>query len=186
MKFKSKKIITAVVIISIILIIAVGYTFSKFFRSVPGNATAEIATWSFKANAGDENQSLSSIVLKPTNGSKIAPGTNGAFQIKVDSIGSDVDVDYSVYISQEKLPANMRFNVQGHANTYSTMAELAEAELKGTLTRENNNQQRVYTIEWNWPYDVTNGNESLDYNDMLALEIPNLGFEIEVLGKQAQ
>lgn len=185
MSSKKRIVMSAIIIISLILIIVAGYTFSKFFKSVPGNATAQIAAWSFKANAGSETKSLSNITLSPTNGTKIAPGTNGSFQIKVDSAGSDVDVDYKVNISQEKLPANMRFKVQGKTATYTTMAALADAELHGTLD-SNNNQQQIFTIEWNWPYETSSGNTLLDSKDMEALTLTDLGFEIEVVGEQAE
>ena len=105
MSSKKKSILAVIVIISLLLIILAGYTFSKYFSSVTGKATAEIAEWSFKADAGKENSTLNDIKLVPTNGTKIAPGTSGEFKIKVDSIGSDVDVNYRVKISQEKLPA---------------------------------------------------------------------------------
>ena len=186
MSKSKKKMMTAIIIISVILIIAAGYTFSKFFKSVPGNATAQIAAWSFKANAGSDTQNLSSITLTPTNGTKIAPGTNGEFQIKVDATGSDVDVDYVVNISQEKLPANMRFNLQGETkNEYTSMASLAAAKLHGKLD-STNGMQKVYIIEWDWPYETSVGNTVLDSKDMEALELSSLGFGIEVVGEQAK
>ena len=188
MNLKKKSIIAVAIIISLILIILAGYTFSKYFASVTGKATAEIAAWSFKANAGSENAALSDIKLEPTNGTKIAPGTNGEFKIKVDSIGSDVDVNYRVEISQEKLPANMKFNIKGETQTFSTMAALANSKLTGTLD-SSNNQQKTYTIEWNWPYSSVDSetNTLLDSKDMEALGLANdLGFKIEVIGEQKQ
>ena len=185
---KKKKIILAVIIIiSLILIIAAGYTFSKYFTSVPGRATAEIASWSFKANAGGDSNPLTNITLSPNGGGKIAPGTNGTFQIVVDSIGSDVDVDYHVNISQENLPANMRFKLQGeNKTTYTSMAALASAELHDTFLATGS-QQKTYTIEWNWPYQTQgDGNTIETSNDMAALNLTNVGFQIEVVGEQAE
>lgn len=184
MDSRKKKVMTAIIIISIILIIAAGYTFSKFFKSVPGQATAQVAAWSFKANAGSDTKSLSSITLTPTNGTKIAPDTEGNFQIKVDASGSDVDVDYRVNISEEKLPANMRFYIQGENTPYTTMAALAQAKLNGTLD-STNNKQKTFNIRWVWPYETSSGNTLLDSKDMEALELTNLGFKIEVVGEQA-
>ena len=189
MSSKKKSILAVIVVISLLLIILAGYTFSKYFSSVTGNATAEIAAWSFKANAGKENSTLSDIKLVPTNGSKIAPGTSGEFQIKVDSIGSDVDVNYRIQISQEKLPANMKFNLKGETQTFTTMAALANSKLTGTLD-STNNQQKTYTIQWNWPYTTldSENNTLVDSKDMEALEIPanELGFKIEVIGEEKQ
>ena len=186
MNLKKKHILAIIAIISLILIIIAGYTFSKYFQSITGKADAEIAMWSFKANAGNENASLSDI--KPTNGTKIAPGTNGEFKIKVDSIGSDVDVNYHVEISQEKLPANMKFNIKGETQTFDTMEALANSKLIGTLD-SNNNKQEVYTIEWNWPFTTLDEetNTILNSKDMEALSMADeLGFKIEVIGEQKQ
>ena len=187
MSSKKKSILAIVAIISLILIIVAGYTFSKYFQSITGKASAEIASWSFKANAGNENKKLSDITLTPTNGTKIAPGTNGEFQIKVDSIGSDVDVNYEVAISQEKLPANMKFNIKGESQEFSTMEALAQSKLKGTLD-SSNNQEKTYTIQWNWPFESKdNENNLLDSKDMDALALADdLGFKIEVIGEQKQ
>ena len=56
---------------------------------VTGNGTAEIASWKFKVNENEEKMqtiSLSSTINNFTlaNG-KIAPGTSGSFQIKLDA-----------------------------------------------------------------------------------------------------
>lgn len=179
MNKKKKIIMSAIIIVALIIIIAAGYTFSRYFQSVTGDATATIASWAFKANAGEENKKLGDIVLKPTSGNKIAPGTSGEFQIKVDATGSDVDVDYVVNISQEKLPANMKFKLKNASNDYETMAALAEAEMNDTLT--SSVPTKTYNIVWNWPI----GSEATNNNDMEALKLSNLGFHIEVLGEQA-
>lgn len=178
---KKRKIMSVIIIVTLILIIAAGYTFSKYFQSVQGRATATISSWSFKANAGDENKKLGEIVLKPTNGNKIAPGTSGEFQIKVDSTGSEVDVDYSVNITQENLPANMRFKIKNKTQDYATMAALAEAEMEGTLTSAL--PTKTYDIVWDWPIENTSTNTN--NADMAALSLTNLGFQIEVVGEQA-
>lgn len=188
MSSKKKIAIAIILVISLIVFIAVGYTFSKYFQLIEGKASAQIAAWSFKANAGDTSKKLSEIVLKPVNGNtKIAPGTNGEFKIKVDSIGSEVDVDYKVEISQEKLPANMRFNIKGKSQTYTSMSALATAELHGTLNKSNN-QEKTYDIQWNWPFETKDAqNILLDSKDMEAISMgSDLGFKINVIGEQAE
>ena len=186
MSSKKKIVLTIAMIIAFILIIAVGYTFSKYIQEVGGTATAEIAAWSFKANAGSESEKLTDIKLKPRSGTKIAPGTSGEFKIKVDGTGSDVDVTYTTTISQEKLPANMRFNIKGETQTYTTMASLASSRLHGTLD-SSNGKEKTYIIEWNWPYKSDTDANIVDSNDMTALSYAgNLGFKIEVTGQQKE
>ena len=110
---KKKKITLIVIVVFLFASIAAGYAFSEYLKTVPDSAKARIAAWSFKTNFGGEREALNEIELSPTDGGKIAPGTEGEFQIKVDSKGSNVDVDYKVNISEENLPSNMRFKIKG-------------------------------------------------------------------------
>ena len=86
---KSKKIILIVAaIIAILVSFLGGQAYAKYMSKVTGNGTAEIASWKFKVNENEEKMqtiSLSSTINNFTlaNG-KIAPGTSGSFQIKLE------------------------------------------------------------------------------------------------------
>lgn len=183
MNNKKKILLIVALIVILIVAIAAGYTFSKYFKNEKGDVTATIATWAFKANAGQDSQKLGDIVLKPEGGTKIAPGTSGQFKIKVDATGSEVDVDYTVSITQEKLPANMQFKLLGDKEYLPSMSALA-SKIQGTLTKDN--PTKTYDIVWNWPITTPgDGNTVETSKDMQALNLGNLGFHIEVLGEQA-
>ena len=81
----------------------------------------------------------------------------------------------------------MRFKLQGdNQTTYTSMAALASAELHDTLLATGN-QQKTYTIEWNWPYQTPGDGNTLETSkDMAALKLTNVGFKIEVVGEQAE
>ena len=70
-----------------------GGAYAKYMSKVSGNGIAEVANWSFKVNESSEQ--IQSISLKSTaNNSKlldnkIAPGTEGNFQVKLDATGSE-------------------------------------------------------------------------------------------------
>ena len=98
---KSKKIVFIVVAIMAILMSFVGgQVYAKYMSKITGNGTADIASWSFKVNEKDEK--MQTISLKSTiNNStlvnnKIAPGTKGDFQIKIDASGAEVGIDYKI------------------------------------------------------------------------------------------
>ena len=99
---KSKKIVLIVIAIVAILVSFIGgRAYAKYMSKVTGNGTADVASWSFKVNENAEK--MQTISLKSTiNNStlvnnKIAPGTAGTFQIKVDATGADVGIIQKTY-----------------------------------------------------------------------------------------
>lgn len=188
MNKKKKILFVAFAILALIVFIAAGYTFSKYYQAIKGSASTQIAAWSFKANAGDET-AITDIVLKNGTEEKIAPGSNGSFQIKVDALGSDVDVKYNVNVSEEKLPSNMLFYIEGDSeNKYASLEELAEKELTGTLVT-NGSQTKTYTICWEWPFNSYNpvDNSLLDDSDVAdGMSTASYGFKVEIVGEQVE
>lgn len=186
---KKKRILFVVfAILAVIVLLAAGYTFSKYYEAISGSASTQIASWSFKANAGDET-AITDIVLKNGTDEKIAPGSNGSFQIKVDALGSDVDVKYNVNVTQEKLPSNMIFYIEGNEESkYTSLAELAETELTGTLTTDGS-QTKTYTIFWDWPFNSYDpvDNSLLDNSDVAdGISTASYGFKVEIIGEQVE
>lgn len=110
---KSKKIVLiSIAIIAIILSFVGGHAYAKYMSRVSGKGTAEIASWSFKVN--DNAEKMKSISLKSTINNetlinnKIAPGTEGNFQIKLDATGSDVGINYNIKFENEtQKPTNL-------------------------------------------------------------------------------
>ncbi len=185
---KKKKITLIVLaIIALIIIIAAGYTFSKYYQAINGSASTQIAAWSFKANAGENNESVTDIVLKNGTEEKIAPGSKGTFKIKVDSLGSDVDVKYHVDVKKETLPSNMIFYIVGEEEEfYTSLDEFAKAKLTGTLLKDGS-QSKVYNIGWEWPFETVDEitNILLDSADLLAATSKaEYGFQVEIIGEQ--
>ena len=91
-----------------------GQAYAKYISQVRGNGIAEIATWSFKVNG--EKEQVQEIRLASTCNNqtlvnnKIAPGTSGSFNIKIDATGSDVGINYNITFAQEEnKPQNLKF-----------------------------------------------------------------------------
>ena len=98
---KSRKIILAVIALAIILMSFVGgQVYAKYMSKVEGHGTAEVAKWNFKVNEKEEQlQAISlnsTINNKTVSNNKIAPGTQGSFQIKLDATGAEVGIDYNL------------------------------------------------------------------------------------------
>ena len=174
---KSKKIVLIVIAIVAILVSFIGgRAYAKYMSKVTGNGTADVASWSFKVNENAEK--MQTISLKSTiNNStlvnnKIAPGTAGTFQIKVDATGADVGINYNVKFENEsKKPTNLKFEYDGK-----------------TFNSNDNEKIKTITIAWNWKYETGSTPQEIAKNDKLdtdeAKQIKNYTFDVIVSGTQ--
>lgn len=193
---KNKKaVIRAVIIIALITLVSLaGYTFARYYQSINvGGGKATIARWSF----GSANVSKD-IVLSEE---KIAPGSNGTFEIEVDATNSEVPVEYEILVSDEKnIPTNMKFyaeiqNEDGSTikttETKDSFTELATSEFKGLIPVETGNQKRKINVHWSWEFNdedttATDANDATlayDENNVSSLDC---GFNIQIIGRQAK
>lgn len=190
-----KKVIGALILVALIAIIFIaGYTFARYYKAInAGSTTASIARWSFGSKNTEAVINLSE--------EKIAPGTNGQFEIEVDATNSEVGVEYEILVSEEEnIPTNMKFyaetkdengNILETTEKSSSFTELAENYLTGTIPVEENNQKRTIVVYWDWEFNeddttTTDSNDAIlvyDENGNSSLEC---GFNIEIIGRQAK
>ena len=187
---KKKVIIIIAILAAIILSFIGGQTYSKYVTEVRGDGTAQIATWDFKVNG--QKEEIQTISLGSTYDSstlvngKIAPGTEGNFQIKVDATGSDVGIDYKIKFSDEtNKPANLKFYYQ--EVEYNSVLELGE-NLSGTINADDENKSKTFDIKWKWNYETGSNPTEVASNDKIdtqnAQEITNYEFDVIVSGTQ--
>lgn len=188
---KKKKIILIVAILSSILLAFMGgQSFSKYVSEVRGNGVAEVATWSFKVNG--QKEQVQTIQLSSTCnnetlvGNKIAPGTNGSFNIMVDGTGSDVGINYNIKFENESAkPTNLKFIYDNQE--YSSIDEL-QNNLSGTIHANDENKTRTLTINWKWDYETGKDETEIANNDRIdtqnAKDIANYTFNVIVSGTQ--
>ena len=188
---KSKKIVLlCIAFIAIILSFVGGHAYAKYMSKVTGNGTAEIANWNFKVNENEEK--IQTISLKSTINNetlvdnKIAPGTEGSFQIKLDATDSDVGINYNIKFENEtQKPTNLKFIYDGR--TYNSISELGNV-LTGVINANDENKIKTLTIDWNWQYETGNTTEEIGANDIIdtqeAKQLNNYNFDIIVSGTQ--
>ena len=187
---KKKAVIIIAILVAIVLSFIWGQTYSKYVTEVRGDGTAQIATWDFKVNG--QKEEVQTISLGSTYDSstlvngKIAPGTEGNFQIKVDATGSDVGIDYKIKFSDETTkPANLKFYYQ--EVEYNSILELGEA-LSGTINADDENKSKTFDIKWKWNYETGSNPTEVASNDKIdtqnAQEITNYEFDVIVSGTQ--
>ena len=142
---KKKKIVLLIIVLSAIILSFVGgNSYAKYMSKVTGQGTADIASWNFKVNESENSMqriSLNSTINNSTIVSnKIAPGTSGKFEIKLDASGSDVGIDYIIKFENEsQKPTNLRFNYNG--KNYNSLTDLQQA-LIGTINANEQNKIR--------------------------------------------
>lgn len=174
---KRKSYLAIIAIIALIILIATGYTFSKFHQSIKGKGILNLATWNFRATTND-NRPLSEIVLQDDDGGPVLPGSKGTFEITVDATGSTVDIAYNTKITDENLPRSIVFYLESDKDArYQDFRDLAIDKIKGTLS-STTSQRVTHTVCWEWPY------EGEDVLDLPANN--NNSFDIEIIGEQVK
>lgn len=153
-------------------------TLARYTSTVSGNGTASVAAWSFKANG--ETASMANVALtdttlnsKVTTG-KIAPGTDGSFDVSLDGSGSDVTIDYVIKIDDiTNKPANLKFYTD---SAFSEELNLTTG-LTGSIALNALATPVVKTVYWQWVY----GSEVVDNGDAGKA----MTFTISVTGTQS-
>ena len=188
---KSKKIVLVVIaIIAISLSFVGGQAYAKYMSRVTGQGTADIASWSFKVNENEEK--LQTISLKSTINNetlinnKIAPGTEGDFQIKLDATGSEVGINYVIKFENEtEKPTNLKFTYNG--KIYKSLADLQQ-DLTGVINANESDKTKTLTIGWNWKYETGSTAQEIAANDLIdtqeAKQMNNYTFDVIVSGTQ--
>lgn len=163
---------------------------AKYQSQVKGEGVADVAKWAFNVN-GNSSQ-IQTITLAKSydaatlvNG-KIAPGTSGSFDIVVDATGSEVGVNYSVaFINEENRPTNLKFTYDN--KEYSSLEEI-ESVLTGTIDANEENKQKILTINWVWDYETGANQEEIANNDIIdtqdGINDLNYTFDVVVTGTQ--
>ena len=190
---KKKKAVIALCILVVMLIAFIGgQAYAKYISQVRGNGIAEIATWSFKVNG--EKEQVQEIRLASTCNNqtlvnnKIAPGTSGSFNIKIDATGSDVGINYNITFAQEEnKPQNLKFVYGGLE--YSSIKEL-EGKLSGMIEANERDKTRTINVRWQWDYETGRDPSQINENDIVdtkdATNVANYTFQVIVTGTQIQ
>lgn len=190
---KKKKAVIALCILVVMLVAFIGgQAYAKYISQVRGNGIAEIATWSFKVNG--EKEQVQEIRLASTCNNqtlvnnKIAPGTSGSFNIKIDATGSDVGINYNITFAQEEnKPQNLKFVYGGIE--YSSIKEL-EGKLSGMIEANERDKTRTINVRWQWDYETGRDSSQINENDIVdtkdATNVANYTFQVIVTGTQIQ
>lgn len=186
-----KKILVIVAVLSAIIVSFMGgQSFSKYVSQVKGQAQMEVARWSFLVNGEEEsiqNMQLGSTCDDETLlDNKIAPGTQGNFNIEIDATGSEVGIQYHVTFEEKtQKPRNLIFIY--NKSTYANLQDL-EVALEGVIDANDETKKISIPIQWKWEYETGNDERLRETEDREDTEdgkmLQNYNFDIIVTGTQ--
>jgi len=188
-----KKIVLIVAILSMIVVSFMGgQSFSKYVSQVKGYGQFDIAKWSFLVNG--QESSMNTIDLSSTCNNetlidnKIAPGTEGNFNIEIDATGSEVGIQYQVTFDEKSQKPNNLYFIY-NKSTYANFDDLAYA-LKGVINADAENKKISIPIKWIWEYETGNSPELREPEDAEDTQdgktLQNYAFDVIVTGTQVE
>ena len=170
-KTRNKPVIILLALLLITAIVFSMYAYAKYKTTLKGNGTAQVAKWSFKVNG--QTQTIPDIdlatTMKKVNNvaeNKIAPGTEGSFDLNLDATGSEVAVDYNIKLAITEKPTNLRFYTDS-----SYTKEIASTDgvmnVSGVMSLEEIKTIQTKTIYWKWAYQTGDTDEAKKANDKI-------------------
>ena len=171
---KSKKIVLVLIaVIAILLAFVGGQAYAKYMSRISGKGTADIASWSFKANENEEKMQTISLKSKMNNST-------------LDANGSDVGINYVIKFENEtSKPTNLKFTYDG--KTYNSLTEL-QKDLTGTIDANGQDKTKTLTVGWNWKYETGSTQQEIATSDAIdtkeAKTISNYTFDVIISGTQ--
>lgn len=193
MKGKTKKkILFLLLLISTIVLVLMGKSYSKYISQVNGKGIIDVAKWVFTVNG--QTSSITNLQLLKTynpatlKNNQIAPGTSGSFDIVIDTTGSEVGIDYAVeFLNETNKPSNLEFKYQ--ENKVNSIKEL-EQFLKGSIPLESEEKVKTMKIEWEWKYETGDTKEEISKKDIQdtkdGKELEKYQFDIVITGTQVE
>lgn len=191
MKHK-KTILLLVIFLILLLIFILFYKFNKketyddiiffklFSQANQDNKNTKENEYIFDFSKNNEistNMNLWETVSKNTLiNEKIAPGTEGEFEIKLKSNKS---IYYEIdFLSQNKKPQNLFFSIKGDNKKYNKLEDLKQ-ELQGDLDKM---ETKSIVIQWKWDYDTGTEENIQDTKD--GTSIKDYHFYIHAIGNE--
>lgn len=194
---KLVKLMAFVLLVTVLAIILVSGTYAKYTTSATGTDTAKVALWSIKINDEDiakaETKELtvdlfSTITntdgtdeknVSKTDGSLIAPGTMGSFNLVSIENASEVNATYSVTYTltgAEGIPLQFTTTKDNEGSWSNSLpsVNVTNADLKAGAKADGT------MVYWRWAFD---GNDETDTN--LGTTTPTVTLKASVSVEQA-
>lgn len=156
-KNKKRLVIANILLILMLIVFLIGgYTYSKYINQVKGSGLIEVARWDFTVNGATtlmQKINLAQTYTAETVAeNRIAPGIKGSFDIVINANRSETGIKYNVKFANEmNRPRNLLYSYEDYE-----VADIHELEqyLTGVIHYNDDEKERVLTINWRWPYET--------------------------------
>lgn len=156
-------LIVLLLIITIASLVLATYAWAKYTDSTTGTATGNVAKWNvtFASTENTVTSSQSHVI-----DGRIAPGTNGSFEIQIQPGSTEVCFDYEIeFTNVSNKPEHLVFYVEDAAGKIAPIytSATSKTNIVGTydpaVTAEKG-QTITKTIYWAWPYTAPEGTDA--------------------------
>ena len=173
---KEKKVVLFVLLGIILSLVGIGGASYSLYKSSPrGRTSGAIANWNFTVNNSKDTFSIDLAKnANNVNNGKLAPGSYGSFDIKLDASSTDVDVNYKITFNNLKgKPDNLNFYLD---SAYTRKIELDKDAISDVIKFGDNMVKNV-TIYWKWDYNGS-ADDNMYQNSILSFDIVVVGSQI--------
>lgn len=171
-KQKAKIIVMLIAIITVLAITVLAW--AKYTNVFEENVQSEIAKWSFRVNDSEQGAETFNLVNTidanvTVKEDKVAPGTSGHFDIKLNGAGSEVAINYIINANFENNPVNMHFYLDEN-HTVELPIEDGKLVINDFIPLAEIDNEKIIRIYWNWPSETGNTEKEIYENDLLDSE----------------
>lgn len=100
---------------------------------------------------------------------KLAPGTQGKFELTLDGTGSEVAIDYKIALTITEKPRNLKIYEDSEYKNEVT-EQNGEFDITGSIPLEEVNTPLVKPVYWKWAYETGTTEEEIKSNDKIDTE----------------
>ena len=164
-------------LVMLVLMLIVG-TYAKYSTEIEGSDSSVVAKWAWQINDTDVSKSDTEFsfnlfdTIKDTDGNnetdvkttKIAPGTKGGFEIKVENL-SEVNANYNLTLKETKgqdvSDAKIEYSIIGTDEATDWTTAINTFNLTNTLLNMETGSKTL-TVYWRWAYSPSEGQDGID------------------------
>ena len=177
--YNSIKIFAILLLLVMLVLMLIVGTYAKYTTKVEGSDSSVVAKWAWQINDSDVSKSdtefafnLFDTIKDTADGSnetdvkatKIAPGTKGSFEIKVENL-SEVNANYNLTLKETKgqdvLNAKIEYSIIGTDDAADWTAALNTFNLTNTML-DMETGSKTLTVYWRWAYSPSVAQDDAD------------------------
>lgn len=177
--FNSIKIFAILLLLVMLVLMLIVGTYAKYTTELEGSASAVVAKWAWQINDADVSKNDTEFrfnlfdTIKDTadgnneadvKSTKIAPGTKGEFEIKVENL-SEVKANYNLTLKETKgqnvSNAKIEYSIIGTDGATDWTTDINTFNLTNILL-DMETGSKTLTVYWRWAYSPSVAQDDTD------------------------